>query len=329
MAPPSKTASQERPDTFGVYTSVEQLLQLRNLAKDLRLETRKQSRAIMGGLVRTRYRGRGMEFAEVRPYQPGDDIRTIDWRVTARMQAPYTKLFQEEKERPVFVMIDQRSSMFFGSKNTFKSVFAAQLASTIAWIANNNGDRIGALLFGDTQQSDIRARRGKHSVLDLIHQLATYNTLLTSPVLPEKSTNMETMLTEVSRIAHPGSRVLLISDFHDFDKACAEPLSMIAKRSDISLIHIYDELERQLPPLSQLSISNGQQRLKINSNQVSADFRRLFDHRQELIKQSCINGGAQYVNAPASVSIENFANDLFSSKSRSRRKTGQALGGRK
>lgn len=304
--------------TTGVHTSVEELLRLRSLAKDLTLDMRKQSRAIMGGAVRTRYRGRGMEFAEVRPYQPGDDIRTIDWRVTARMQSPYTKLFQEEKERPIFVMVDQRAPMFFGSKNTFKSVFTAQLATVIAWIASGNNDRIGALVFGDEQQKDIRARRGKHAVLDLIHQLDTFNKKLSTPIKPPNCISLTEMLAEVSRVARPGSLVLLLSDFHDFDDSSAEPLTMLAKHSDVSAIHLYDTLEQQLPPLNQLTVSNGQQRLSINTQQIAVNFKAAFEQKQAFIQQTCINSGVQYVNAAITTEIDDFIQDLFSSRNKKR-----------
>ncbi len=305
-------------DSLGVFTSVDELLKLRSLAKDLTLETRKQSRSIMGGTVRTRYQGRGMEFAEVRPYQPGDDIRTIDWRVTARMQTPYTKLFQEEKERPVFVMVDQRSPMFFGSKNVFKSVYAAHLAAIIAWIASANNDRIGALVFTDTEQRDVRARRGKHAVLELLHQLNTFNRTLSSPIKAEESISLATMLAETSRVAHPGSLVIVLSDFHDFNSECSEPLTMLAKQSDVTAIHLYDTLEKQLPPVKQITVSNGQQRLSIDTKGIASDFEAAFSRRQTEIKQSCTNSGVQYVNAPLDIDLEDFTQDLFCSRRKKR-----------
>lgn len=311
------------PTNTGAYTSVEELLQLRHLCKDLTLETRKRSQALLGGAVRTRYRGRGMEFAEVRPYQPGDDIRTIDWRVTARVQAPYTKLFQEERERPIFVLVDQRSPMFFGSQTCFKSVYAARLAAVVAWIANANSDRTGALVFGDTAQGDIRPRRSKHAVLDLLHQLVDFNQRLNSPVA-ERLTPLFDMLTESSRIARPGSRVMLLSDFHDFTPACSEPLSQLAKRSDVMAIHVYDPLERQLPPAQQLAISNGSERLTLEVARVAQSFREAFEARQQLLRKSCNNSGLQYVHAPVNQDLPRFVRDLFSPRRQNRRSEGTA-----
>ena len=305
-------------DTSGVYVSVDDLLRLRHLSRDLTLTTRKRSQALLEGSVRTRYRGRGMEFSEVRPYQPGDDIRTIDWRVTARVQAPYTKLFQEERERPIFVMVDQRSPMFFGSQLCFKSVFAAQVAAVIAWIANNNSDRVGALVFGDRRQGDIRAKRSKHAVLDLLHQLVEFNRALTGPIPADGGTSLLDMLTETSRIARPGSLVILLSDFHDFSAECREPLSRLAKRSDVMALHVYDPLERQLPRGGQLAVSNGTDRLTLDLATVARQFQSAFDEQQAGLRQACNNTGVQYVHAPVNQSLEGFVRDLFSPRRKTR-----------
>lgn len=302
----------------GVYTSVDELLRLRHLSRDLTLKTRKRSQALLEGSVRTRYRGRGMEFSEVRPYQPGDDIRTIDWRVTARVQAPYTKLFQEERERPIFVMVDQRSPMFFGSQVCFKSVFAAQVAAAVAWIANNNSDRIGALLFSDLEQGDIRARRTQHAVLDLLHRLVDFNHRLNNPVAPENSIALVDMLTETSRIARPGSLVILLSDFHDFSSECTEPLSLLAKRSDVMAVHIYDPLERSLPRSGRLAVSNGVDRVTLDVGALHEPFLSAFEQHQNQLRQSCNNTGVQYIHAPIHQTAEAFAQDLFSTRRKTR-----------
>lgn len=312
----------------GVYITTESLVQMRFLAKDLNLVARKRSLAMLDGAVRTRYRGRGMEFSEVRPYQAGDDIRTIDWRVTARMQAPYTKLFQEERERPIFVLVDQRSSMFFGSSKQFKSVYAAKLAATVAWTANNHNDRIGALVFGDREQRDIRAKRSKHAVLDLINQLVAFNHLLQSPFATSGSMDLNTMLTETSRIARPGSLVILLSDFHDFESRCKEPLAHLGKTSDVLAMHIFDPLERQLPPVSQLMVSNGRTRTSVNALHIGQAFTQDFDARQGALRQTCLDVGVQYVRADMTLDVNDFASELFGQrKGKKGKKTSQAPSG--
>ncbi len=309
----------------GVYSSTAELLRLRYIAQDLTLVTQRNSQALMNGAQRTHFRGRGMEFAEVRPYQAGDDIRTIDWRVTARTQSPHTKLFQEERERPVFVMVDQRSPMFFGSRLQFKSVFATELAAIIGWTAQANNDRIGALLFGDRDQRDIRARRGKHAVLEFLHQLLAYNHALTTPVPQPRSTSMASMLTDLRRIAKPGSSVFVLSDFHDFDESCRESLYTLTKHCDATLIHIHDPLEKHLPRQGLLPVTDGQRRLLLNAN--SRATREAFSHhfaeRLALLRSACDSSGIPLVNAELRQSAEQLALELFSAgRQKRRRKAG-------
>lgn len=311
----------------GVYVDSESLLNMRFAARDLSLEARKKSTALMEGPVRTRYKGRGMEFAEVRPYQAGDDIRTIDWRVTARMQEPYTKLFQEERERPVLLTVDQRSSMFFGSTREFKSVYAAKLAAIIGWTANAHNDRVGALVFGDHKQYDIRAKRTKHAVLDLINRLVEANRSLHSPDTQECEFDLYTMLSETARIAHPGSLVIVLSDFHDIEPRCVEALSGLGKNADVMAIHIHDPLERQLPAVTQLMISNGRERQNINAAAIRNAFGRKFDERRELIKQSCVNTGVTYVNCAMQLTAEQFATEIFSMRGARKNRSASAQAG--
>src|SRR5690606_11398632 len=166
----------------GAYCQLADLLRLRFAARELNLFSPRQAKSAMMGNVRTRFRGRGMDFEEVRLYQPGDDIRAIDWRVTARTQVTHTKLYSEERERPVYVVCDQRASLFFGSVNTMKSVLATYIATLLGWATLNGGDRLGGFVFDDQDFHDIRAKRSKHSVLQLLQTLEQYNHRLQSPL---------------------------------------------------------------------------------------------------------------------------------------------------
>ncbi len=299
-----------------VYVSVDSMLKLRHLAKDLSLETNKKSSALMDGDSRTSFRGRGMEFAEVRPYQFGDDIRNIDWRVTARTQKPYTKLFQEERERPVYLIVDQRAPMFFGSQTQFKSAFAAKLAATIAWAALQNNDRIGALIFSDTDQTDSRARRSKHVTLSIIHQLVEFNHRLQSPIAGERTNHLVDMLNDMRRVAKPGSSVYLISDFHDFDEKCQEPLSLMARHNDVMFIHIFDELERQLPINHFLSISNGERKIDISgqSKNFEMSFSKSFNDTCYDIRKVCNQSGISFASLAVNQHLSDVILDLFKTR---------------
>ena len=240
----------------GVITDLSRLLRSRHWAQQLTLFSPKAARNMLLGNVRSRFRGRGMEFEEVRRYQPGDDIRTIDWKVSARTQQTYTKLFCEERERPCHILVDQRSSLFFGSEKQFKSVLAAELAAAIAWAALAGGDRVGGQVIGDLTERDCRARRNKQAVLQLIHNIDELNQLLQQPS-NETSTTLANSLEECRRITRPGTAIFVISDFHDFDDAAAKALTNLGKHADITLLHVCDALEDTLPISGSIAISDG------------------------------------------------------------------------
>ncbi|MGI1678297.1 MAG: DUF58 domain-containing protein [Cellvibrionaceae bacterium] len=287
----------------GAFTDIKTLLQLRFIAKDLKLAPNKESRASLSGTARTRFRGRGMEFEEVRIYQAGDDIRTIDWRVTARTQTPHTKIFREEKERPTFLAVDQRSSLFFGSQRCFKSVLAAHVASIIGWASLENSDRVGGLIFGDSDHKDIRPRRSKHAVLELIHHLNEYNHALKNTINDKQQGNTEqqndkkvttlTILEDVRRLAKPGSAVFIIGDFHDYTPECDEVLYLLSRHCDITLIQIIDPLEQTLSALNNanglLDVTDGEQRLQIAAydKALQQKYRQRFETRQQSIIHQC------------------------------------------
>lgn len=283
-AHPTPTALAPR----GAYCDLGDLLRLRFAARDLQLFARRPARSLLTGGVRTRLRGRGIDFEEVRLYQPGDDVRTIDWRVTARTQVPHTKIFREERERPVFVVADQRSPMFFGSRTCFKSVLATHIAGTLAWAALNQSDRIGGLVFGDHSQRDVRARRSKHAALELLHQLHDYNHELASPVAEAGVTSLETLLADVRRVAKPGSAVFVVSDFHDFDTRCEQQLFELARHTDVTLVHVFDPLERTLDSNHFLTVSNGQERLQlpVQDPAFRRAYRQDFDARLQTLVES-------------------------------------------
>lgn len=276
-------------DPRGAYCDRDQLLRLRLAARDLQLFAQRPARSLLTGGVRTRLRGRGVDFDEVRVYQPGDDVRSIDWRVTARTQVPHTKIFHEERERPVFVVADQRSPMFFGSHHCFKSVLATHLCATLAWAALHQSDRIGGLVFGDRSQRDIRARRSQHAALELIHRLHDYNHRLDSPLPRSGTTALANLLADVRRVAKPGNAIFLVSDFHDFDRRCEQQLFELARHTDVTLIHVYDPLERQLNSAGPVTVSDGHARLSLPAQRGTFQraYRRAFERRLEQLTDSC------------------------------------------
>lgn len=300
----------------GAYIDLANLLRLRFAARDLRLFVPRPVKSLLSGGERTRFRGRGMDFEEVRLYQAGDDIRSIDWRVTARTQVPHTKVFREERERPVFVLVDQRSPLFFGSQQCFKSVLAGHIAATLAWAALNNGDRVGGMLFGDFQQRDIRPRRSKHAVLELLHQIQEFNRQLHSPIAPSGGKNLLSLLTDTRRIAKPGCALFIISDFHDYSSECEQQLFELARHTDITLIHVYDPLEKHLASNARLTVSDGQARLQLPCDEPSFQkaYQTAYSERLERVVASSKRLGINLLSYATTDNVQQALRERFSSK---------------
>ncbi|HWV14288.1 MAG TPA: DUF58 domain-containing protein [Cellvibrio sp.] len=300
----------------GAYTDLADLLRLRFAAQELRLFVPRPVKSLLSGGERTRFRGRGMDFEEVRLYQAGDDIRSIDWRVTARTQVPHTKVYREERERPVFILIDQRSSLFFGSQQCFKSVLAAHIGSNLAWAALSNGDRVGGMLFGDSQQRDIRPRRSKHAVLELLHHTQEFNCQLRSPIAAPGSTNLLSILRDTRRIAKPGCALFIISDFHDYSSECEMHLFELARHTDITLVHVYDPLEQKLVSNTRLTVSNGESRLQLPSDDRSFQqaYQNSFKQRLDAVTASSKRLGISLLSYATTDNVQQALRERFSSK---------------
>ena len=299
----------------GIVTDLAKLLGARHWAQGLNLFSRQAARNLLLGNVRSRYRGRGMEFEEVRRYQAGDDIRTIDWKVSARASGTYTKLFCEERERPCHILVDQRSSLFFGSNRQFKSVLSAELACGIAWAALKAGDRVGGQVIGDFDERDIRARRSKQSVLSLIHSIHEFNTDLSdvSRNDPHQEKNsLANSLEECRRITRPGTAIYVISDFQDFGHDAAKALSNLGKHADLTLMQVYDTLEQELPNLGAVRLSDGQQSAKLNlSKSITQAYQKQSNEKQTLLISSATKARAYYASINTSQSAKQSLIRLF------------------
>jgi uncharacterized protein (DUF58 family) len=241
-----------------ISVSLKTLIDLARPAAGLKQHKNGMRAQQVGGYL-SRFKGRGMEFDEVRLYQPGDDIRRIDWRVTARTDQTYTKIFREERERPVFISVDNRPTMHFATRGVFKSVLAAKLAALLAWTAEHHGDRIGGQIFSLEACQELKPHNGKHSVLRFL------NVLVTKPELqqqqrsklaqtPEKKAiaadlamTLEQVLARLTQHVRPGSLVYIISDFRGFDDKAEAHLAKLRRHCDVVLIFVYDPLESCLP----------------------------------------------------------------------------------
>ena len=202
-----------------------------------------------------------MAFAEVRQYQPGDDIRTIDWRVTARRQQAHTKIYEEERERPVLLLCDVSPSLFFASTGAYKQVRAAQATAMLAWVALFGGDRVGGLVFNGQLLTLQRPARRKTSVLRLLDNLARLQhqpgQFHPSPNAPRAEPgSLDNALAEACRVARTGSRIFIISDFMQLSEHSAGLMGRLAQHNGVSAVHISDPLEQALPRRGQFAVAS-------------------------------------------------------------------------
>ena len=210
-----------------------------------------------------------MEFDESRPYQPGDDPRNIDWRVTARSSEAYTKLFREERERPVLIVTDLRSNMQFATQGCFKSVGAARSAALLAWAAHHRGDRLGGLIFGDHSHRELRPRLGRQAALRYLHELVSHPAWTDNGADGDRRERDEELaftqaMAALRRVSRPGSLVAVVSDFVGMTRTAQAYLTGVARHSEVLAGLLSDPLERQLPP-------PGRYRLVTNGDEMSID----------------------------------------------------------
>ncbi len=258
----------------GAYVDAQALLSLRGI--DNRRRRRVSQAHTTAGALTSRQRGRGVDFAEVRAYQAGDDVRTIDWRVTARTNEPHTKVFREERERPTLICVDQSQSMFFGSRGRLKSVLAAELAARHAWQALAMGDRVGGVIIGNDSISVQRPKRSARHVARLLGDLATTNRRLTrhsQALEPEKI--LLDALRALLQIAPSGHRLIVISDFGAMSSAAAieqpeharwrEVLLALSRHNEASAEVLIDPLEGALPLRDPAAVTDGANRLEFDA----------------------------------------------------------------
>jgi len=246
-------------------------------------------KAQMAGGHLSAFRGRGMEYHESRPYQPGDDIRAIDWRVTARSGRTHTKVHREERERPVLLWLDLSRSMFFGTQTCFKSVLASKLAALLAWSSVQHGDRVGYLVFSEQQHSEFRPARGKHTVLNVIQQLVAHPAWARDDdVEPAPQTGLKALM-RLRQVTRPGSLVILFSDFRFVDADCRAQLVELARHNDVVMLHTYDPFERSLPDGGYFRLTDGVDNVDIDtsSNRLRERYRERYDAHQQALQRLC------------------------------------------
>lgn len=238
----------------GIRPRLAELMGQRAAAQRLLLASRRRSSALDVGGRHSRFRGRGVDFQESRQYQPGDDVRSIDWRVTARSGEPHTKVYTEERNRPVQLMLDANPSLFFGSRGAFKSVVAARLAALLAWFTILRGDRLGAQLFAGERHRLLPPLSGQRGLMHLLGTLLEWY----APVPTGSSDGgLCAALNRLRGASHKGGLVILISDFARIEDRLDSEITLLRRHHDVLACRIADPLELRLPPPGRYPISDG------------------------------------------------------------------------
>lgn len=261
------------PAAPGIRVTLADLIEMRHRVREVQLFSTPSQRSPLIGLHHSKLRGRGVDFDQVRVYQAGDDVRSIDWRVTARTQEPHTKLFHEERERPIFILVEQSRRLFFGSGLAFKSVLAAQAAALIGWAALGHNDRIGGLVFGDGEHYEIKPRRSKQSLLQLLNRLVRVNQSLHTEARPEADA-LGMALRRAREVLRPGSLAIVICDERALVDAAEQQLSLLSRHCDLLLLPLSDPLDHALPAAGLLRFEERHAHLQLDT--LNAELRQAY-----------------------------------------------------
>ncbi|WP_395373213.1 DUF58 domain-containing protein [Marinicella sp. W31] len=256
-------AKKQQPDPRVVVTA-DTMVRQRHHARQFNLTGIKKATSAISGLHDSRFRGRGMDYLESRAYQIGDDIRNMDWRVTARTGTAHTKLFQEERERPVYIVVDTNRSMHFGTRLRFKSVVAATAAAVLGWSSISQGDRIGVMTFGCHGIHPGRALAGKKGMMNLItHVVDAY------AVNNQHTETLSSALQQLRHINRPGSLIIVISDFYHLGSDCKRHLVQLRKHNDVLAVLTHDPFELHSMQPAYYGIGDAKRQLVLDAHKSS------------------------------------------------------------
>ncbi|MFJ2326528.1 DUF58 domain-containing protein [Pseudomonas sp. NPDC087690] len=261
-----------------VYVSLAQLMALEFKARDLSFLARQPQGSILAGNHASRLRGRGLNFDELRRYQPGDDLRHLDWRASLRTGKPVVRTFTEERDRPALLVVDQRMSMFFGSQRSFKSAVAAELAALAAWMVFHAGDRVGGLVFNDQRIDSIAPLRSRKRVEALLSRIAEQNRALNAGNRDaEDEDQLDKVLQRCLALAGHDHLICIVSDFAGAGERTLQLMRQLSAHNDVIALQVYDPLALKLPTNGRLLVTQGELQVELaiekrNVHQPLGDF---------------------------------------------------------
>jgi uncharacterized protein (DUF58 family) len=261
MTPPPPTQE------TGVYATLHDLIAQQHYAQGFSFLPRQPVHSLLAGRHASRLRGRGLDFEEIRRYQFGDDIRQIDWKVTARTRKTHSRVYTEERERTTLLLVDQRITMFFGSVKTTKSVTAAEAAALAAWRVLSQKDRVGALVFNDSQIDELPPQRSHAAVMRILQSIIQQNHALSLAANVRSNPDIfNEVLRRCARLAKHDCLVCIISDGTGNNDETRRLLTRIARHNDVLFAFVHDPLEMELPSAGPLVFGDGTRQLEVDTS---------------------------------------------------------------
>lgn len=260
----------------GVYTDLNSLVRLKHKARGFSFLPKQPIRSLLSGRHASKLRGRGLNFEEIRQYRPGDDIRSIDWKITARTGKPHTRIYTEEKDHPAILIVDQRIGMFFGSKLLMKSVVAAELASLAAWRILDTGDRVGAFIFNDSELKEVKPHRSEKTIMHILKSVVGLNNALkASSNEVAKGNRLNEVLQIASKSISHDALVIIISDMRGADDNTKKIVTNLSNHNNVLVGLVADPLEEDFPDAGKLLATDLGKQIEFDSGKP--DFQAAFE----------------------------------------------------
>ncbi|MCW8332629.1 DUF58 domain-containing protein [Vibrio paucivorans] len=274
----------KKPHDSRAYVELAELYKLQFKAQKLNLTTNQTINSLLNGAHPSRLRGRGLNFEELKQYQVGDDIRTMDWKVTMRTGKPHVKVFSEEKDRAVYVLVDQRQSMLFGSQYKMKSVIAAELSALLGWISLTAGDRVGGVSFTDNQQMLFKPSRSKNDFSRFLRKLVEHNHMLkVGKSAVSLSDSLNQPLKTIANLQTKNSLIVLISDGRGWDDRTTKYVKALSQQNELVVAHVTDPLELELPTHTYSVVSDGQSQFEVDLSEHKQQFEQAIKQQIEAV----------------------------------------------
>jgi len=273
----------------GVYVRLNDLVRLQHKASGFSFLPKQPIHSILSGRHASKLRGRGLNFEELRNYLPGDDTRNIDWKVTARTHSPHVRIYTEEKDRTVWLLVDQRIGMFFGSQQRMKSVVAAEVAAISAWRVLSVGDRVGAFVFNDSEISVVPPHRSRERVMQILKQVVSKNHALSvKPGSKPDANKLNEVLKQASILARHDCLLCVITDGDGINAETRKHMTRLSEHNDVLTALIFDPIEKTMPSAGRLRFAGGESQLELDTSRrkLRSAFEDGFEKKLERIQSA-------------------------------------------